>query len=324
MLTFKEAYRSAAWHADGGANDEGHKGSRFREVHKVYINGRHWKTFGDHSEAKRAHDSVKKKYPDKSVSMHKTYMESTDMCNVCGQTPCNCTHMQLEESLYTSKIEGGSGKGKEFGHSKTTVDDHLSAMKYHHAEYQKAVKEKRTEDANHHGKRYYNHKEQIEALGTIGNHHKEETEMGDAAHAKTMKHRVLVTYSDPHHSASSMRKEKVQKHLLVPSTNKNGESVYKAEAEELAKKHMKKQGYKVHEVEHVGLVSKKVHEEVENLDELSSDLLQRYKDKAMKSVDALTSKGKHKEANDRLLAHMKATGKQIEKTTSEIRKAIGK
>lgn len=62
----------------------------------------------------------------------------------------------------------------------------------------------------------------------------------------------------------------------------------------------------------------------ENLDELSSDLLQRYKDKAMKSADELTSKGKHKEANDRLLAHMKATGKQIEKTTADIRKAIGK
>lgn len=92
--------------------------------------------------------------------------------------------------------------------------------------------------------------------------HKEETEMGDAAHATTMKHRVLVTYSDPHHTASHMRKEKVQKHVLVPSSHK-GESVYKGEAEELAKKHMKKQGYKVHEVEHVGLVTKKVHEEVE-------------------------------------------------------------
>lgn len=146
MLTFKEAYymgkqRSAAWHADGGANDEGHSGSRFREVHKVYINGRHWKTFGSHDEAKRAHDSVKKKYPDKSISMHRTYSESV---------------------------------------------------------------------------------------------------------------------------------------------------------------------------------------EVEQIEELSSDLLQRYKDKAMKSADELTSKGKHKEANDRLLAHMKATGKQIEKTTADIRKAIGK
>lgn len=62
----------------------------------------------------------------------------------------------------------------------------------------------------------------------------------------------------------------------------------------------------------------------QTITELSSNLLQRYKDKAMKSVDALNSKGKHKKANDRLLAHMKATGKQIEKTTANIRKAIGK
>lgn len=144
MLTFKEAYymgkhRSAAWHADGGANDEGHSGSRFREVHKVYINGRHWKTFGSKQEAHRAHQSVQKKYPDKHVSTHQSFAE-----------------------------------------------------------------------------------------------------------------------------------------------------------------------------------------EIEHIEELSSDLLQRYKDEAMKSVDKLNSKGKHKEANDRLLAHMKATGKQIEKTTAEIRKAVGK
>lgn len=115
MLTFKEAYymgkhRSAAWHADGGANDEGHEHSRMREVHKVYINGRHWKTFGSHGEAKRAHDAVKNKHPDKSVSMHRTYMESIDMCNVCGQTPCNCTHIEEETKWKVSYDVHGSNK----------------------------------------------------------------------------------------------------------------------------------------------------------------------------------------------------------------------
>ena len=152
---------------------------------------------------------------------------------------------------------------------------------------------------------------------------KEETEMGDAAHATTMKHRVLVTYSDPNHTASHMRKEKVQKHLLVPSSHK-GESVYKAEAEELAKKHMKKQGYRVHEVEHVGLVTKKVNEEIEQLDEISSETLQRYKDKAKESAEKLTAAGMHKKATDRWMGHMKATGKQIEKTTAAIRKALNR
>lgn len=85
----------------------------------------------------------------------------------------------------------------------------------------------------------------------------EASELGDLAHQKTMKHRFLVTYSDPNHTSTSMRKEKQQKHVLVPGT-KNGESVYKGDAEPLVKKYMNKQGYKVHDVEHVGMVSKKV------------------------------------------------------------------
>lgn len=58
-------------------DDEGHGSghSRFREVHKVYINGRPWKTFDNHADAHRAHQSVQKKYPDKHVSTHKTYTE---------------------------------------------------------------------------------------------------------------------------------------------------------------------------------------------------------------------------------------------------------
>lgn len=88
-----------------------------------------------------------------------------------------------------------------------------------------------------------------------------ETELGDLAHATTLKHRFLVTYSDPKHTMASMRKEKQQKHVLVPSSTKNGETVYQGEAEPLVKKFMKNQGLKVHEVEHVGMVSKKVNEE---------------------------------------------------------------
>jgi hypothetical protein len=90
----------------------------------------------------------------------------------------------------------------------------------------------------------------------------EASELGDLAHQKTMKHRFLVTYSDPNHTSVSMRKEKQQKHVLVPGT-KNGQSVHQGEAEPLVKKYMKKQGYKVHDVEHVGMVSKKVNEAVD-------------------------------------------------------------
>ena len=71
----------------------------------------------------------------------------------------------------------------------------------------------------------------------------------------TAKHRILVTYSSPNHTMVTKRKEKQQTHVRVPATDKRGNSVYKAEAEELAKKHMKKKGYRVHEVTHVGLVN---------------------------------------------------------------------
>lgn len=143
-----------------------------------------------------------------------------------------------------------------------------------------------------------------------GRSYSEETEMGDAAHAKTMKHRVLVTYSDPYHSAVSMRKTKVQKHLLVPSSHK-GESVYKAEAEELAKKYMKKQGYRVHEVEHVGLVTKKVNEEVEQIDELSNEKLDQYKKAAGEDASKQDKAGNFEKGHKRFKGIVRATFKQF-------------
>lgn len=86
--------------------------------------------------------------------------------------------VELEEnsSIYMSKIEGGSGKGKGFGDKGTTVDDHLSAMKHHSSEYQKAMKEKRDADARHHGMKYHKHKDQIERLGDVGNYRKEDVD----------------------------------------------------------------------------------------------------------------------------------------------------
>jgi len=65
-------------------------------------------------------------------------------------------------------------------------------------------------------------------------------------------------------------------------------------------------------------------EEVEPIDELSSELLDRYKEKAKKSSDDLAGQGKYRQSNDRTLNVMKATGKQIEKTTASIRKHLNK
>jgi len=107
----------------------------------------------------------------------------------------------------------------------------------------------------------------------------------------------------------------------------------KADLEHMARKHLEKQGYKIHEEIAVcsecgeapcicddshGFVQE------ESINELSSDLLQRYKDKARKSADELTSQGKHGKSLSRIMSHMKATGKQIDKTSAGIKKALNR
>jgi len=62
----------------------------------------------------------------------------------------------------------------------------------------------------------------------------------------------------------------------------------------------------------------------ESINELSSDTLQSYKEKAKKSADELTAKGEHGKSLNRTMSRMKATGKQIEKTNASIKKALNK
>jgi hypothetical protein len=64
--------------------------------------------------------------------------------------------------------------------------------------------------------------------------------------------------------------------------------------------------------------------EGDTLDEVSSELLGRYKEKAKKSADDLTAAGKHKQATDRHINVMKATGKQMGKTIANIKRALNK
>lgn len=87
----------------------------------------------------------------------------------------------------------------------------------------------------------------------------------------------------------------------------------KKKAEELSKKTGKK-----HDV--VFTRSAVVTKEEVTLDEVSSELLDRYKDKAKQSADALAGKGDYKKSSDRWLNVMKATGKQIDKTVENIKK----
>ncbi|CAB5221253.1 hypothetical protein UFOVP240_117 [uncultured Caudovirales phage] len=64
--------------------------------------------------------------------------------------------------------------------------------------------------------------------------------------------------------------------------------------------------------------------ESNELSEVSSALLDRYKAGAKKSADDLTAQGNHKKSADRWMGVMKATGKQIDKTTAGIKKALNK
>ena len=56
-------HQSAAYHADGGANDEGwdreHHHKPADHPHSVHINGRKWKTFGSHSHATNVAKKIK-------------------------------------------------------------------------------------------------------------------------------------------------------------------------------------------------------------------------------------------------------------------------
>jgi hypothetical protein len=69
------------------------------------------------------------------------------------------------------------------------------------------------------------------------------------------KHRIQVTVSDPNHTAVSKRKEQIQKHIRVGGEHSQEEAIRRAKA------HYKKQGMKVHDAEHVGMVKEDLNEE---------------------------------------------------------------
>jgi len=60
----------------------------------------------------------------------------------------------------------------------------------------------------------------------------------------------------------------------------------------------------------------------EQVNEVGSELLGRYKEKAKKSADDLTAAGKHRQATDRHMNVMKATGKQMAHTISNLKKSL--
>jgi hypothetical protein len=63
-------------------------------------------------------------------------------------------------------------------------------------------------------------------------------------------------------------------------------------------------------------------DEGESIQEVSSELLGRYKEKAKASADTLSAQGKHRQSTNRWMNVMKASGKQIGNTTKKIKTAL--
>lgn len=61
---------------------------------------------------KREPQKIEPKYPlgGRDEKSGRSYSEETDMCNVCGQTPCNCTHIEEETKWKVSYDVHGSNK----------------------------------------------------------------------------------------------------------------------------------------------------------------------------------------------------------------------
>lgn len=102
------------------------------------------------------------------------------------------------------------------------------------------------------------------------------------------KHRVQVTVSEPDHPSVAMRKATKQKFIRLTANDETN-------AVERAKAHYKKQGYKVHGAEHVGMVKEGVELDEGQLDELDQLALRGMYStdpKSKQHVGVTTDKGK--------------------------------
>jgi hypothetical protein len=174
-------------------------------------------------------------------------------------------------------------------------------------------------------------------------------------------HRIGLTVTDPNHPMVSKRKETIQKSVRVTSDSKEkaidsaiahhkrkGYKVHdhhyigvvneEVDLDEVSLGNYKDKAtqqvkeLKPHTKGEYGDIAKRMLSRREKgltmaaarIAEVSSSLLDRYKDKAKKSADDLTASGQHAKSADRWSNVMKATGKQIEKTTAGIKKALNK
>ena len=216
----------------------------------------------------------------------------------------------MQEAAYVVKHDGVSSDhadadAKKLFAGKTNVNSHMtkyvsSAEKHANMLKSKGFKNVRIQTMN---------KEEVEQLeeGRPSQRHPLE---GHDYHKKTDAELVYIA-KDAHKAAEAMK-----------SHNTDAENKYRDQANDSATvRHFRKtSGMPEWYKKKYGHMK----ESVESITELSSETLDRYKEKAKKSSDSLTSQGKYRQANDRTMNVMKATGKQIDKTVANIRKALNR
>jgi hypothetical protein len=146
--------QSAAYHADGGANDEGwdreHHHKPADHPHSVHINGKKWKTFSSQSHA----SNVAKKI--KGATVHK---EET-ACPVCKKDPCECddshgfvkednSHYDKAEE-HLSKANDAEAKGDMKSFHAHMADHHDAMSEWHDSKGRSASADKHAEKADYH------------------------------------------------------------------------------------------------------------------------------------------------------------------------------
>ena len=215
--------------------------------------------------------------------VHRVYQESTDTCSACGQTPCNCTH--INEEVHRVGV--------------TVSDPNHTMVSQRKEKVQKFV---RIKGGSH-----------ADAVERAKKHFKSKGwKVHDAEHAGMVHEEVEL-------EEAKTPAEKMDFQRMMAGAMSRDEYNKKYKKGKYAQKSGK---YKVDPSGIYHNLIKTAVKEESQIDELSNATLQSYKDKAMKSADELAAKGQHSKANDRYMKHMQASGKQISRTMQNIHKAM--
>jgi hypothetical protein len=131
-------YRSAAWHADGGANDERHdldtpRSKPADQPHAVHINGKKWKSFGSQSHAQNVAKKIK------GATVHKEEVELDEE---------STEYEKAEENKRSA--DAAKKYGNMFDHHLHMADHHENLARWHASRGRHGEADKHSEKADAH------------------------------------------------------------------------------------------------------------------------------------------------------------------------------